>query len=50
VPVMDLWLAVQDLKNGGLKSEGGLDFHLSSEGNTRHNIMTLQTLDAIWRR
>jgi LysM repeat protein len=50
MPVMDLWLAVQDLPNGGLLWEGGQDFHLSSDGYTRHNIITLETLDVIWRR
>ena len=50
VPVLDLWLAVQGLPNGGLVREGGQDFHLSNEGNTRHNLITLQTLDVIWRK
>ncbi len=50
LPVMDLWLAVQDWPNHGLVFEGGQDFHLSNEGNTLHNMMTLQTLDVIWHR
>jgi hypothetical protein len=50
VPVLDLWLAVRDLPNGGLISEGGLDFHLTGAGVGQHNLATLQTLDAIWRR
>jgi LysM repeat protein len=49
LPVMDLWLGMQDLPNGGLVWEGGQDFHLSNEGSTRHNIMTLQTLEVIAR-
>ncbi len=49
VPVMDLWLAAQAWPNGGLAFEGGHDFHLSSEGNTLHNMLTLHTLDVIWR-
>jgi LysM repeat protein len=49
VPVLDFWLAVRDLPNGGLQSEGGHDFHLNTPGIARHILATLQTLDVIWR-
>jgi LysM repeat protein len=49
VPVLDFWLAVRDLPNGGLLPEGGHDFHLNAAGIGRHIMATLQTLDVIWR-
>lgn len=50
VPVMDFWLASRDLPNYGLIDEGNSDFHLAPGGSDLHLLMTLQTLDAIWRK
>ncbi len=50
VPVMDFWLASRDLPNFGLIDEGNSDFHLAPAGSDLHMLMTLQTLDGIWRK
>ncbi len=46
VPVMDFGLATQGLYNHGLLKN---DFHLNVPGIDAHVLLTVQTLDAIWR-
>jgi hypothetical protein len=60
IPLMNLWLALEDLPNHGLNSDGR---HLSipitqsgdltgdnlQRGYPLRNLVTLQTLDAVWR-
>jgi len=50
VPVMDFWLISRELANFGLIDEGNSDFHLSEWGSDVHLLMTLQTLEAVWRK
>ena len=50
LPVMDFWQATRNLPNYGLIDEGNSDFHLAPGGSDLHLLMTLQTLDAIWRK
>jgi hypothetical protein len=47
VPVMDFDLATQGLYNHGLLTK---DFHLNVPGIEAHVLLTVQTLDAIWRK
>lgn len=49
VPLLDFALAARTLPNQGLLDEGALDFHLSDAGKDLHILLTLQTLDQIWR-
>ena len=44
VPVVDLWKATRDLRDGGLTDEPGHDFHLNAEAIGVHVIATLQML------
>jgi hypothetical protein len=44
VPVVDLYQATRDLRDGGLTDEPGHDFHLNAEAIGVHVISTLQTL------
>ncbi len=61
IPLINLWLALESLPNHGLEPDG---FHLGeppygtscyltapylSAGYTMRNLVTLQTLDAVWR-
>ena len=61
IPLINLWLALESLPNQGLEPDG---FHLSepaygtagyltaanlSFGYTTRNLVTMQTLDAVWR-
>ena len=61
LPLINLWLALESLPNHGLESDG---FHLGeppygtscvmtqpylSTGYTTRNLVTMQTLDAVWR-
>ena len=61
IPLINLWLALESLPNQGLEADG---FHLSepaygtscylvdpylSKGYPVRNLVTLQTLDAVWR-
>ena len=61
IPLINLWLALESLPNQGLEPDG---FHLSepaygtagylttpylSSGYTTRNLVTMQTLDAVWR-
>lgn len=60
IPLMNLWLALESLPNHGLNADGR---HLSlplteagdltgdnlKQGYTLRNLVTLQTLDAVWR-
>jgi uncharacterized protein YraI len=47
VPVMDFDLATQGLYGHGLLKK---DFHLNVPGIEAHVLLTVQTLDAIWRK
>ena len=47
IPLLDFWLASRNLPNYGLQRDG---FHLNEDGIYLHILVTLQTLDAIWRR
>jgi hypothetical protein len=47
IPLLDFWLASRNLPNDGLQRDG---FHLNEDGINLHILVTLQTLDAIWRR
>jgi hypothetical protein len=61
VPVMNLWLALQDLPNSGRNTNTAYLSYLPGVstavfegdnmdfGHTMHNLITLQTLDRIWR-
>jgi hypothetical protein len=44
VPVLDMWKATRDLRDGGLTDEPGHDFHLNAEAIGVHVIATLQVL------
>jgi hypothetical protein len=44
VPVVDMWKATRDLRDGGLTDEPGHDFHLNAEAIGVHVISTLQLL------
>ena len=44
VPVVDMWKATRDLRDGGLTDEPGHDFHLNAEAIGVHVIATLQML------
>ncbi|MCZ7539605.1 MAG: SGNH/GDSL hydrolase family protein [Anaerolineae bacterium] len=61
IPLINLWLALESLPNHGLEPDG---FHLGeppygasctltdpylSTGYTTRNLVTMQTLDAVWR-
>jgi hypothetical protein len=47
-PVLDFWLAAQQMENGGLLDEPGNDFHYSAEAMGVHVIATLQVLYRLW--
>ena len=49
IPVMDFAAATASLPNHGLLAEPGFDFHLTGAGMGVHILLTLQTLDVIWR-
>ena len=49
VPLLDFGAATARLPNHGLIDEPGNDFHLSGAGMGVHVVVTLQTLDTIWR-
>ncbi|MBI5961200.1 MAG: hypothetical protein HY866_20855, partial [Chloroflexi bacterium] len=61
IPLINLWLALESLPNQGLEADG---FHLGeppygtacmltapylSTGYATRNLVTMQTLDAVWR-
>jgi formylmethanofuran dehydrogenase subunit E-like metal-binding protein len=61
IPLINLWLALESLPNHGLEMDG---FHLDEPPDARscylvgdylqngypvRNLVTLQTLDAVWR-
>lgn len=48
VPLLDFWLAAQQMEHGGLLDEPFNDFHYSAEAMGVHVIATLQTLYTIW--
>jgi hypothetical protein len=48
VPVLDFWLAAQQMERGGLQDDPGNDFHYSAEAMGVHVMATLQTLYVIW--
>lgn len=50
VPVMDFDQATRTVENHGLADEGKYDFHLNVPGMNLHILLTLQTLEAIWKR
>jgi hypothetical protein len=47
VPLLDFWLASRNLPGYGLQADG---FHLNEDGINLHILVTLQTLEAIWRK
>jgi hypothetical protein len=60
IPLMNLWLALEELPNHGLNSDGRhLSVPITSSGDLSgdnlqrgypmRNLVTLQTLDAVWR-